>query len=424
MGTPQQLTWNGVFSMAVGGMVGGGIFAVLGVVIDAAGPLAWVAFVLSGTVALITAWAYAQLAAHWQAGGGLYEYLRRLGHTDSAGTVAWILIVGYVLTVSVYAFTFGHYLAHVLALGSPWPRLFAVLIVAAIVGVNIRGVGGSQRVEEVTVWAKLVILAALAVAGLLRFDAGNLTPTGWDGGWMGVLVGAASVFMAYEGFQLIAYDYDDIRDPDRTIKSALPVAVVTVIVIYVAVSLAAASLVGADVIIEQKEVALAAAGKAAAGTAGLIVISIAAVFSTASAINATLFATARLARDVSQNRQLPSLLGKENGQHVPVAAVLGLGSAAAVLAAVGGLSDLVAAASLVFLATFCAVCVIAYSQRVASRPVMALGALLAAACAVALTVTLALTSPVTLAILAAGITFAAVATLCVARRHREPARHG
>jgi amino acid transporter len=403
-----KLSWNGVFSMAVGGMVGGGIFSVLGVVIELSGAFAWAAFLLAGVVALITAWAYATLCAHWKAGGGLYEYLRRLDHAGSAGTAAWILIMGYVLTVAVYAFTFGHYLAHVLGLGDPWPRMFAVLIVAAIAFVNLRGVGDSQRVEEVTVWAKLVILAGLAGIGLFRFDPANLTPDSGGSGLVGVVLGAASVFMAYEGFQLIAYDYDDIHDPDQTIRSALPIAVLTVIVAYIAVALGAASLVTAQRIIDDKEVALAAAGQAAAGTAGLIVITVAAVFSTASAINATLFATARLARDVAGNGQLPGRLAKQNGAGVPAAAIVGLGVAASVLAVVGGLSRLVEAASLVFLVTFAAVCGIAWLQRTAARWIVGTGFLLAAACAVTITVRLLLTAPLTLGALAVVVALAAV----------------
>ena len=60
------------------------------------------------------------------------------------------------------------------------------------------------------------------------------------GGVGGALLGAASIFMVYEGFQLLAYDYDDIDDPDRTLRLALPVAVVAVIGVYVVVALSSA----------------------------------------------------------------------------------------------------------------------------------------------------------------------------------------
>jgi len=101
MGRPGKLTWNGTFSMAVGGMVGGGIFSVLGVVIALAGAWAWASFLLGGIVALIAAFAYVSLSTRWHLGGGLYGYLTHLGHSRTAGSAAWILISGYVLTMSV-----------------------------------------------------------------------------------------------------------------------------------------------------------------------------------------------------------------------------------------------------------------------------------------------------------------------------------
>jgi len=75
-----------------------------------------------------------------------------------------------VLTLSVYAFTFGHYLAHVLGLGTTWPRLFAVAIVAGLVAINLRRVGVSQIVEEVTVWFKLAILLRSIARNRLSFE--------------------------------------------------------------------------------------------------------------------------------------------------------------------------------------------------------------------------------------------------------------
>jgi amino acid transporter len=113
-----KLTWNGTYCMAVGGMVGGGIFSVLGIVVASAGPWAWAAFLLAGVIALLASLNYVALTTRWHQGAGSYGYLRRLHHERLAGMLAWVLVAGYVLTVSVYAFTFGHYLSTVLDLGT------------------------------------------------------------------------------------------------------------------------------------------------------------------------------------------------------------------------------------------------------------------------------------------------------------------
>ena len=343
---------NATFCMAVGGMVGGGIFSVLGVVVQLAGPLAWLSFVFAGLIALATAFSYAHLANLFGRGGGAFGFLRALGLSSWGASLSWILIVGYVLTMSVYAFTFGHYAAEVAGLNGFWARVLAVAIVVALAALNLRGVGGSAKFEIYSVWGKLAVLIGLAVIGLARWQPSQLSAGTAGGGLGGALLGAASIFMAYEGFQLLAYDYSDIHNPDRTLKLALPVAVVAVIGVYIVVALGSATLVGAGTLVKQKEIALALAGQAALGQFGKILVSVAAAFSTGSAINATLFATARLAKNVARAGYLPRAVQSTNGAGVPGAAVIALGLVSATLAAIGSLGSLVEAASLIFLGTF------------------------------------------------------------------------
>lgn len=384
--------WNAAWSMAVGGMVGGGIFSVLGVVVSLAGSWAWLSFVLAGAIALATAHSYSRLAARFGEEGGAFTFLREIDLEGFAGSLSWILVVGYVLTLSVYAFTFGHYLGAIFGLGGWFFRVAAVSIVAALVWVNLMGVGESAGVEVFTVWGKLAILLVLAVVGLVRFRPEAIAYHG-QGGWDGALIGAASIFMAYEGFQLLSYDYDDIENPSRTLPLSTMTAVAAVIVVYVLVTLGATSLVGAASIVQHEEIALARAGQAAAGAAGLIVVSVAAAFSTASAINATLFATARLSRRVAADGELPGFLDQENARGVPALAVGLLGAAGATLALVGSLSSLVSAASLAFLFTFCTVNVLAATTLEERRWVGWSGAAGAAAAALGLTWRLAGTNP-------------------------------
>lgn len=377
--------FNATWSMAVGGMVGGGIFAVLGVVVEIAGALAWLSFVLGGVVALATAMSYAALARRFGEGGGAFTFLRDEHHDRAAGSLSWILIGGYVLTLSVYAFTFGHYLDAVVGLGPVFARLAAAGIVIVLAGVNLMGVGEASWLEVVTVWGKLAVLAGLAAIGLVRFSPASLRYDSADpGGLAGAVLGAAVVFMAYEGFQLLTYDYEDIRDADRVLPRAAVSAVVVVIGVYVVVSLGAASLVGAAKLVEKSEVALAAAGQAALGTTGLVLVSVAAAFSTASAINATLFATSRLTRIVAADGELPRFLSATNRNGLPGRSILFLAGAAVVLAVVGDLGHLVEAASLAFLVTFATVNVLAARgvDRTVNRVVGvvgAIGSLLAAA---------------------------------------------
>jgi amino acid transporter len=175
MAMQSKMSLNASWSMAVGGMVGGGIFSVLGVVIQTAGRWAWLSFLLAGVIALISAHSYSELSVRYQQSGGAFTYLRRLGHPAFAASLSWVLILGYILTISVYAFTFGEYLAHVFDAG-PWlPRVLSLAVVAAFTALNLRGVGDISTTEIVTVYGKLFVLVGLAAFGLWQWDPAQLT---------------------------------------------------------------------------------------------------------------------------------------------------------------------------------------------------------------------------------------------------------
>ena len=347
-----KLGFNAAFAMAVGGMIGGGIFATLGVVISLAGSWAWLSFLIGGVIALATGYSYARLTSHFGREGGAYTFLRETGHGSIAAPVAWVLILGYTLTVSVYAYTFGAYLAH--ALGGPhwFAPASAVIAILILAGVNLMGVGEAAGVEIVAVWGKLAVLGVLAVIGIARWQPEMLSLDHTTPGFTGALIGAASVFMAYEGFQLLAYDYDDMTNPDHVLRNAISLAIICTAAVYIAVAIGCAMLVGASQIVEDKEIALAEAGRQALGQTGFVGVTIAAALSTASAINATLFSTARLSSEVSKQGDLPSLFSREDKEGVPYAGVLIIGAIAALLAVIGGLQNLVQAASFVFLGVF------------------------------------------------------------------------
>lgn len=373
--TNEKMNFNATWSMAVGGMVGGGIFSVLGVIIQSAGQWAWLSFLLSGVIALISAHSYSQLALKYNEGGGAFTFLRKIDHKGFAGSLSWVLILGYILTLSVYAFTFGHYMANVFNMGAWLPRTLALGIISILTIVNLKGVGNASRVEIVTVYGKLFVLLGLAVFGLSKWEPAQLTAGISPKPWHTAIIGAGTIFMAYEGFQLLSYDYNDLKEPNKTLPKATIWAVISVIIIYLLVTFGTTMIVGADILVEKKEVALSVAGKKALGMFGLVVVTIAAAFSTGSAINATLFSTARLMESVAEKKDLPHLFLKENKSNIPVYALLTISGFAAVLAIIGRLGSLVDAASLIFLFTFGTVNLIAFQQNIKMKWISLIGVL-------------------------------------------------
>ena len=120
-----------VFALAAGGMVGGGIYVALGVVVKAAGQWAWLSFLLAGLVAVSSAFSYARLSVDAGRSGGAFEFLEEMDREGLAGTLSWLLLGGYVLTIALYAYAFGQYVANAfgggewlkrgLAIAAMWP---------------------------------------------------------------------------------------------------------------------------------------------------------------------------------------------------------------------------------------------------------------------------------------------------------------
>lgn len=394
-----SLGWPSVWALAAGGMVGGGIYTALGVVVSVSGQWAWLSFVISGIIACSSAYSYIVLANKFEESGGAFTYLREVNKKGIAGSLSWLLLLGYVLTMAVYAFAFGHYLSFSFNGGPLITRLCAIGIMVGLISLNLAGVTKTKKVEIAIVTLNLLALIGLAVIGFLHWDTVKLVSGIEPRPLWSAPIGAASIFMAYEGFQLLTYEYTDIKKPKKILKPTIMLAVIFVILIYAAVAIGAVMLAGGLAIISQKQVSLSVAARSVLGTPGLIIMTVAAVFATAAAINSTLFSSANLSKRVADDKELPSFF-KKTKNNVPYRAVILLGILSTVLAVIGKLSSLVEAASMIFLITFGIVNIIALKFIKKGRKWIAwVGIILAAIVLIVLLCRLSVVAPVQLSIL-------------------------
>ncbi|VAW07158.1 hypothetical protein MNBD_ACTINO01-1710, partial [hydrothermal vent metagenome] len=153
----------GAIAIGIGGMVGGGIFAVLGVAATEAGGATPIAFLIGGVVSILTAISYSKLSVEYPSAGGTVAFVDRIfGINELTGSLNVVLWAGYVATTALYASAFGHYAA-TLFIGdaTPSPLLLRGMILLAILGpwlVNLTNAGLVARTEGVIVGIKLVIL--------------------------------------------------------------------------------------------------------------------------------------------------------------------------------------------------------------------------------------------------------------------------
>ncbi len=305
----ERLTLKEVVAMGVGGMIGGGIFSVLGLAMNESGHAAPVAFLVGGMIALITGYAYARLGLHYQSDGGSFTYLERaFGHGNLAGIGGWLLLAGYIGTLGLYAYTFGAYGAAMLgqneSANPAMHHLLESLILLAFLGINLYGVKASGLTELIIVTIKVLILLLFAIIGLFHADLGHLRPF-FDKGAGGLFMAAALIFVAYEGFELIPNAVNEMEDPERNLPRGIFFSILITIAVYVLVALVAVVNLTPAQVAEYEEYALAVAARPFLGHAGFVLIGLAALFSTASAINATLFGTARLGKVMAKEKELP-----------------------------------------------------------------------------------------------------------------------
>ncbi|MCX2745534.1 APC family permease [Mangrovivirga sp. M17] len=388
-----------VWALTAGGMVGGGIYTVLGVVIAVSGQWTWLSFLITGIIAITSAYSYVFLSNKFNEGGGAFTFLKEFNDDKLAGSLSWLLIVGYVLTISVYAYAFGHYVAYSFHGGGIMIRILAAGIVAGLIILNLAGVGKMTNVEITIVSVNLLVLLILAVYGISQWNPAELVAGIEPRPVWSSLIGGAAIFMAYEGFQLLSYEYDRIKKPEKNFMPVLLSAVGFVVFLYILVAVGATMLGGAISMINFKQIALSIVAEKTFGTTGIIVMTIAAGFATAAAINSTLFSTANLAKNIADKNELPQWFDHKNDSGIPDRSIIFLGSLSGILAVTGSLSSLVEAASLIFIVTFGIVNFLAFQESKKHRWVPVLGIITAIITGIVLIFRLIISKPVAVGIL-------------------------
>ncbi|GGO12217.1 APC family permease [Micromonospora parathelypteridis] len=227
--------------IGLGSMLGAGVFVVFGPAAAAAGGAGLLpALVLAGFVAFCNATSSARLAARYPESGGTYVYGReRLG--PFAGFLAgWGFVVGKTASCAAMALTIGAYL---------WPaqaRLVAVGAVLAVTAVNLRGIGKTATVTRALVALVLAVLALVVVVGVASGPVHLDRLTDQGGSARGVLTAAGLLFFAFAGYARIATLGEEVRDPQRTIPRAVPLALGVVLLIYLVLAVVTLGVLGAD----------------------------------------------------------------------------------------------------------------------------------------------------------------------------------
>lgn len=303
-----QISLAGAISIGIGGMIGAGIFSILGVVAVASGAAMWVSFLIGGIVALFSTYSYAKLGARFPSAGGAVQFLvEGWGVGWMSGGINIFMWIGYVIAIALYAQGFAAYfLTFFTHTSTPTlTKCIASTIVILFAALNMFGASSVGKAEVWIVGIKVSILILFAMVGLFFIHPENLSPAHWKN-VQHILFGAGVLFIGYEGFGLITNTAANMNNPAKNLTKALYLSVLIVIAIYIAVALAVVGNLSTNQIDAAGDAALAVAAKPFLGEVGFKLIAIAALFSTASAINATLFGAANVSYMIARDGELPN----------------------------------------------------------------------------------------------------------------------
>lgn len=291
--------------IGLGSMIGAGVFAAFGPAARAAGTGLLIGLAIAAVIAYCNATASAQLAAAYPTSGGTYIYGReRLGQWWGF-TAGWGFVVGKTASCAAMALTFASY-----AVPGPWwaQRAVGVVAVLGLAGLNYRGVTRTALLTRILVTTSLVALT-IVVIGI--FAGGRATPAnlgGWGtGGVYGTLQAAGLLFFAFAGYARIATMGEEVRDPQRTIPRAIPIALFIAVAVYVVVGVAALLAASPDRL-AAATAPLATAVEAAGAGQLHPVVRVGAALASLGALLALIAGIGRTSLAMARHRDLPSWL--------------------------------------------------------------------------------------------------------------------
>ncbi|QIL21125.1 amino acid permease [Thermomonas sp. HDW16] len=386
------LSWPHLVALGIGAIVGTGIYTLIGVGANLAGPAVLLSFLAAGIVCACAALAYAEMATMMPAAGSAYTYSYAVLGEAIAWIVGWSLILEYTLVVSTVAVGWsGYFVGFLQGLGVHLPtaltvgphaggvlNLPAIFITFAVAGLLIAGTRESATLNAFLVGAKLIALAVFVAIALPAFDASNLQPfmpfgfaesIGADGTKHGVMAAAAIIFFAFYGFDAISTAAEETKNPGRDLSIGIVGSMIGCTLIYMVVALAAVGAMSYTVFGQSPEPLALIMRELGHGAAAKIVAA-AAVVALPTVLLAFFYGQSRIFFVMSRDGLLPRGLSKVGKRGTPVAITVFTAIVTASLAGVARLDEIAALANAGTLVAFVAVasCMLVLRKRDPDRP--------------------------------------------------------
>ena len=373
----RELSLFHITMMGLGMMIGAGVFLGIGNSIHVAGPGGvLLTFALNGVIAIMTAMSYAELSSAIPHAGGAYNFARvgfGRGTSFLAGWMEWFAssIAGsiYALTFSIYVLRYFHQLGFLDWAGPSFyiiEKALAVLVALFFLYINYRGASETGKIGALITLAQTAFLIFIGVIGVVVAVKDpsrlvNFKPF-LPHGWHRLLITMGFTFVAFEGYEVIAQAGDETIDPKRNLPKAMLYSVGIVTITYILVAFAAVISVKAGSegvngpvwqwIGQFKEKGF---GEAVSRLLpmGNILLTLAVIFASTSALNATIYSATRASYALGRDRMLPVFFSKISARRkTPWVALIFSGLIILVVATLLPTMDVASSASIMFLFLF------------------------------------------------------------------------
>ena len=289
----------------VGLILGAGIYVLIGEAAGFAGNALWISFILGGIVAAFAGLSYSELTALFPRAAAEYVFVKEGFRSDFIGfIVGWLTILTSIIVAATVALGFGGYMEELTNI----PIIISALAILGILSfVNFIGIKESAWAN--TIFA-IITIAGLGIIIVIGFSFPMETEIDYFEnplGFSGIILAFVLVFFAFIGFEDMANVAEEVKRPQKTIPRAIMLSVLITTIIYIFVSFASIRIVGWEQLAESSA-PLAFVAEQRLGNQGHFVLSIIALFATASTILITLVAGARIFYGMARDGSLPNKL--------------------------------------------------------------------------------------------------------------------
>ena len=306
----ESLGLFGAVMFGIGGMIGAGVFALSGLLAVKLGWDAILSIFIAGLTSISTGYIYGKFSTVVVGSGGGFSYTKTILRSKTAFLTGWWFFLAYSVAGAFYAGVFGLYVEIMTGFDHLTVSIFVIIIFFVL---NYIGIEESAKAESFLTMFKLVVLGVIVFFGYINIE--RIPFNGFfNHGLNDILIYSATIFIAFEGFDIIATLSQEIKDPKRNVIRAIFYSVIIVTFIYITIIIL-------DIIIVEslhgnfnlyEEIVLLVA-EDALGKIGYLLLMSGAIVSTLSAYNATLTAGSRVAFALSKEKHFPSKLNSVRG---------------------------------------------------------------------------------------------------------------